>query len=149
MIVKSWKLMVDKTGILMVSYLNVRGMLKTVNPKSDKVTVTNSGIELDFRNGDTLMYLECPFKGISLKDRQPLPVVKMLELGTFDDAAVRRLRSHILGFVYEFVAGVCFEKNPVIVKKPPFNIDVLLAEYSQFAGQLGTIDWQAVADNFL
>lgn len=80
--------------------------------------------------------------------RLPLPVYKMQELETFDDAAVRRLRSHMLGFVYEFIAGVCFELNPVIVRKPPFSIEALLAEYPQFARQLSQIDWGSVKDKF-
>jgi len=150
MVTKSWKLEVDKNGVLMVTYLNEMGIIRTATPTSDSVRVRGTGIEFEAERKKNVqnLHVECPFENMALKERQPLPVVKMLELGTFDDVAVRRLRSHILGFVYEFVAGVCFEKNPVIVKKLPFSVDALLAEYPQFADQLNLTNWKSVMGAF-
>ena len=145
MVTKSWKLEVDKTGKLNVAYLDERFSPKTCLPRSEAVVIRDTGIEFDVNSRGNVAHVECPFENMSLKDRPPLPVAKMLDLGTFDDAAVGRLRSHVLGFVYEFVAGVCFNNNPVIVKKFPFDIDALLAEYSQFQSQLSVVDWHTIA----
>ena len=143
MVTKSWKLGVDKNGGLIVTYLDGRGIMKTAIPASGSVSVRGRGMAFaEGRNPP----VECLCQDPVLQGRMPLPVAKMRELGTFDDAAVRRLRSHILGFVYEFVAGVCFDRNPVIVRKPPFDLDALLAEYPRYASELNLTDWASIMD---
>ncbi|MCM1561294.1 MAG: hypothetical protein NC123_17405 [Butyrivibrio sp.] len=148
MVTKSWKLEVNKDGVLTITYLSERSIPRTASPSTDNVLVRGSGVdfEIECKRNVLNQRVGCPFKALALKERQPLPVAKMLELGTFNDAAVRRLRSHILGFVYEFVAGVCYERNPVIVKKVPFSIDDLFAKYPRFASQLSLIDWHSTME---
>lgn len=47
MVTKSWKLGVDKNGVLIVTYLDGRGIMKTATPASGSVSVRGSGIEFE------------------------------------------------------------------------------------------------------
>lgn len=58
-----------------------------------------------------------------------------------------KVQRNMLSFLYEFFSGVLFsdDRYSFIKNREAFDVAALLAEYSGFSGQLGSVDWEKVA----
>ena len=146
MTVEKWRLYMAKDGTPTISYEDVKGV-RRFNPQSDELEITDRGIEFDIKSRRGTDHIECLFKNLDM-NKHPIPVKILLEVDKVKGCVIERLRSHILGFIYELAAGVWHSKVPYLIERPIVDIEALLAQYPQFKTQLSDVDWHAVVKEF-
>lgn len=85
-------------------------------------------------------HYKCPYSSLSYK-HAPSPLAFREKL---EGVKVQR---NMLSFLYEFFSGVLFsdDRYSFIKNREAFDVAALLAEYSGFGGQLGSVDWEKAA----
>ena len=60
---------------------------------------------------------------------------------------VNKLNPSVMYFLYELVAGVQTQKNPVLVKKTAFSLENLKEKYSEYLGEYKDLDFTYWGEN--
>lgn len=137
---KSWKILVGKDGMPCITWEDGFFGEVQASPESEKVTVTNEGIEFEWadRRGKAQRY-RCLFSTLDYTV-PPMPLDRQVGIGS-----IKHGKKHVLTFLYDFISRVLMEKSPLIARKEPIDVEGLLAKYNAFRGQLEGLDFEAMA----
>ena len=139
---KEWRILIDKDGTPCISWSNGAFGEMQVSPDSREILVTNEGIVFTWIARKQILHYKCLFSNLSYEVPPTL-----LDTPIGKSGQVKRAKSHVLTFIYEFASIVLTNKCQVILNKVPLDLEALLTKYDAFRGQLEGLDYERIASN--